>query len=156
MKLESGLHRRCLLAAALLAMNAGAVAAATAYRWTDAAGVVHYEQSPPTDGRPYQTLKPEAPSVIPGPAADDGAKAFLKRAEEDDARRAKARAAVAADKAALATQCADARKRLQFLDENPPNRLRQREADGELRRVDAVDWENQRKAAADVIAKTCQ
>jgi hypothetical protein len=156
MKLKPDLHRCRLLASALLALNAGTLAAATAYRWTDADGVVHYEQSPPADGRAYQTVKPEAPSVIPGAAVDDGAKAFLKRAEEDDARRAKAREAAAADKAALATQCADARKRLQFLDGNPPNRLRQREANGELRRVDATEWESQRKAAGDIIAKTCK
>ena len=159
MKLKPHRYRASTLAAvALLAFGAQA-AAATAYRWTDADGVVHYEQVPPGNGRPYQTITPNPLPATPapaGPVSDNGVKAFLKRAEEDDARRAKARETAATEKAALASQCADARKKLQFLDERPPNRLRERGDNGEVRRMDANDWEAQRKAAGDIIAKTCK
>ncbi|MDB5972051.1 MAG: hypothetical protein JWQ90_4501 [Hydrocarboniphaga sp.] len=128
--------------------------AATAYRWTDADGVVHYAQTPPSSGR-YDIVHPELPPPVAAPA-DDGAKAFLKRIDEQDAAKAKARVAAAAAKQASAQQCADARARLHFLDERPPNRLRTREAGGELKRMDADEWERQRQSAAAAIAKSCK
>lgn len=140
-----------LLTAAMLAPSAYA---ATAYRWTDANGTVHYEQTPPPNGQ-YQIVHPELPPPASAPPGDNGNKAFLKRIEEQDTAKTKARAEAASVKAALDKQCTDARAQLQFLDERPPNRLRTREPGGKLKRMDANDWEKQRQLAADTIKQTC-
>ncbi|WP_428311005.1 DUF4124 domain-containing protein [Hydrocarboniphaga sp.] len=139
----------------LLAVATPAAIAATAYRWTDASGVVHYEQTPPVKGQ-YQTVHPELPPPASAPPGDNGNKAFLKRIEEQDTAKTKARADAASAKEALQQQCSNARAQLQFLDERPPNRLRMREQGGELRRMDADEWEKQRKTAADTIKQSCR
>ena len=93
---------------------------------------------------------------MPGAApADDGAKAFLKRAADEQQRREKARRQTVIDQAAHQADCEQGRQRLAFLDANPPNRLRVREADGNLRRLDAKEWEAQRQTAAQRIAEHC-
>jgi hypothetical protein len=143
--------------ALLLAAMMPTAFAATAYRWTDASGVVHYEQTPPSNGQ-YQTVHPELPPPASAPSGDNGGnanRAFLKRIEEQDTAKTKARADAASAKAALDQQCNNARAQLQFLDERPPNRLRTREPGGELKRMDADEWEKQRKTAADTIKQTC-
>jgi hypothetical protein len=146
---------RIVLAAALLTLNAVTIAA-TAYRWTDAQGVVHYAQTPPANGQ-FETVHPELPPpTSSGAPADNGNKAFLKRMDEQDAAKTKVRELAATAKATSEKQCADARMRLQFLDERPPNRLRTREEGGELKRMDADEWERQRKTAADAVAQSCR
>lgn len=155
MRLSPRSYRPLLPLLAIWAISGGAAAAGTAYRWTDADGVVHYEQTPPANGGRYETVHPSALPPAAGPPVDNGAKAFLKRVEEQDARRAKLREAAAGEKAAAAAVCAEARARLQFLDERPPNRLRERTPGGELKRVDAQDWENDRRKAAEQIAASC-
>ena len=155
-----------LAALASAAMNAADAAATRVYRWTDAQGGVHYDQVPPPNGRRFELVEPAplrpptAPSLaapaVPGAApADDGAKAFLKRAADEQQRREQARRQTVIDQAAHQADCEQGRQRLAFLDANPPNRLRVREADGNLRRLDAKEWEAQRQTAAQRIAEHC-
>lgn len=154
MKLSPRSSLALLLAVATL-MPYAAARSATAYRWTDSSGVVHYEQTPPASGQ-YETVHPELPPPTGGAPTDNGSKAFLKSIQEQDAAQTKARAEAATARAALDGQCRDARSALQFLDERPPNRLRTREPGGELKRMDADEWERRRKAATDTIKQTCQ
>jgi hypothetical protein len=137
-------------------LAAASPAQAQIYRWTDANGVVHYEQVPPP-GRTAEAVNPALPPPAP-PAgdADEAARAFLKRSGDEAARKAAEKQAADAEKSRALAVCLSARREKQFLDERPPNRLLIRETGGETRRMDPGEWEKLQKTASDAIAENCK
>lgn len=69
-----------LLAALAATLIVGSASAAEIYRWKDAKGVVHFSQTPPENGRKYETVKnefagssataPARPAVAPATTAN--------------------------------------------------------------------------------------
>lgn len=102
------------------------------YRWTDANGGVHYSQAPPAEGS-YTRVNSAASSSSSG--SDNGLTSFVKQSEQQDAADAKAHDAEMQAKAKRAEQCAKARERISFLEENIAHRLQVKGPDGEPARM---------------------
>jgi len=104
------------------------------YRWTDSAGVIHFGQNPPDDGK-YTRMKlhDRTSGVNTGvsSAALDSLKASEKAQNLDD----QARRAVVQAKAERAERCAKARERISFLEQQTAHRLYTKGGDGQPERV---------------------
>jgi hypothetical protein len=120
---------KMLIIAGLLlaaATDSSAAGQATYYRWKDANGATHYSDTPPPSGKAQGVTvhqrQPQAPAPAPTPATA-GSHAALGAAET----------------AAMARNCANARQNLGVLD-------------GKAMLVDSTDPQNSRRLSAEQVA----
>ncbi|MDQ3581659.1 MAG: DUF4124 domain-containing protein [Pseudomonadota bacterium] len=141
-----------LLCAALCA--AASPVLAEMYKWRDAAGQVHYSESPPP-GRPVETIKPppKVDSAKARDALDKEIEKFDIRADERRDQEEEARKEAAEDKDNQVA-CEEARRQARSLADKP--RSYRSESDGT--RVTQTDEEHQASIAQTRawIAELCQ
>ena len=124
---------RAVTAAALMVFAWGA-AAQSMYKWVDEKGVTHFSEHPPPDGKKAAKIEPKVtpPSSTP-PAAGGKSGPEQWKAQEADFRkrqveRGQREQAESKERAELEQKCAEARKRLAFLEES--GTIYQRKDDG--------------------------
>lgn len=138
--------RRCGLAVVAALLLQAVPAAAAVYRWVDAAGVVHYSESPPDHGN-YDRLNISTGSSGVHVGVDDlsGKPAASTTAE----------GGIAA-KAQDAERCAKARERIQVLEQTTAHRLMVTGADGQPARMTDEQYNaalSDAHKAADAVCK---
>jgi hypothetical protein len=149
-------HPKTQAAAAALFLLLSAGAGAQIYKWTDAAGTVHYSQTPP----PSQTFTEMAVTPPASSAGEDAAQVqdLITRQrdaatrEAEDKHTAAERAKQLAERAAT---CVKARDDLARLSTGPEQRHLVRDGDGSVRRLSADEHQEMTKRLQQVIADNC-
>ncbi|MDE2148608.1 MAG: DUF4124 domain-containing protein [Gammaproteobacteria bacterium] len=139
--------------AALLLLLLPLCAQAAIYRWTDAGGVIHFSQSPPS-GRAFVRIDPQVPPPTPAPAV----KALDRTAQQlntEQGERQQAHEAELAAKARRAEDCAKARSRISFLEEKTAHRLFVKGSDGQRTRMTQEQFEQQLSQARAAETASC-
>lgn len=131
-------------------------AMAKLYKWVDENGVTQYTQTPPPKGDFSSVKPPPKPAIDPQKAQSDLEKrldAFKGR--RDDINKDKAEAnKEAADKAAKAEKCQQARKNLAFMQSHP--RVREKDKDGKVTLLGEDKRQERIKQANDAIKEYCK
>lgn len=146
--------------AGVLAIAFSTVATAEIYRWVDDNGVVQFSDKPPPDqqsetveiratsrpasnGPPTNAPKPLAQSTGAAPAdAQPEPTVSPEQQAEIDAVRAE--------------NCRRAQSNLQFLQDNPPSRLLDTDAQGNVYRLTVEDHTARMQTASDAVDKYCE
>ncbi len=144
-----------------------ALADANVYRWTDASGQVHFSQTPPGAGKPYDVIQGKrAASTTPlgddgapaGPSADEirsREKQFIENAEADRRAKNEAREKEKAAREQALQKCTAARERVSFLEERTARRLVTKAEDGNYARVPEDEFLKRLEAAKKDVAGNC-
>ncbi len=129
--------------------------AGKAYRWVDENGLTHYTQTPPPD-KPATAIEPPPPPVVGGQKAwdqldrqwqeNETRKETVQKQQLQESEEAKLQAAREAN-------CNAARNNLENL-QGPPRRL-VRSSDGEYRRMDPAERQQQIEKAEQMIEENC-
>lgn len=118
---------------AVIALFSLPAAHAQIYKWTDAAGTVHYSQTPPTNGD-FREMPAAAPPSSSADESEQQMQTLIKRQQESDQREQDEKAKAQAEAAKQLERirlCAKAQKDLNRLQTIPSNRLLARK-DGEV------------------------
>ena len=114
---------RAVTAAALMLFALGAGAQAM-YKWVDEKGVTHFSENPPPDGKKAAKIEPKVtpPSSTPSAAGSKSGPEQWKAQEAEFRKRQVERGqrdqAETRERAELEQKCAEARKRLAFIEEH--------------------------------------
>lgn len=151
--------------APMLFLPALAFADPSVYRWTDAAGQVHFSQTPPPVGTQYDLIQGgKVAATTPsggsprGPTADETHKReqeFIKNAEAERKAKSDAKEKEKTAKAEAAVKCAAAQERATFLEEHTARGLITKAADGTYTRVPQDDFLKQLDAAKKDVTTHC-
>lgn len=128
-------------------------ATAQVYRWTDAAGQVHYTQTPPP-GQPVATVK-----QAPPPAASPGVeqmKAFNAQAARAAEEKAQADAKRRQDREKAEAACTRARSAISTLESRPPSRIARKDEQGQFVRMTPAEHEASLAKARATAEKNCE
>lgn len=139
---------------------------ATAYRWLDGAGQVHYTQVPPASGK-YEVIRSTGATAPATPRStaestsstaglDEETQRFIEEAEASRKAQSEAKAKAKSDKAAAEKKCTEARARHQFLEERTGRRLVVEGADGNLDRMPEDEFLKRLGAAQKEIDTHCR
>lgn len=116
------LATRRAVAAACLALAAAGAFAQAMYRWVDEKGVTHFSEHPPPGDAKATKIQPKVTPPSSGAAAPRGGPEDWKAQELEfrkrQVERGKREQAEEREKAEREARCADARKRLAFLEEH--------------------------------------
>lgn len=137
---------------ALLAAALPLAVAAQVYRWVDEKGVVHYTQTPPPgfDAKKLDEAPPP-PANTPIEQLRDYNAANAQARSEREAAAAKAAQAEAERQRA----CAAAQRRIQFLQNHPPQRIKRKDESGDVVRMSPEDHARDLDKARSVAAQAC-
>lgn len=130
----------------LLLLALPVLAQATVYRWVDAAGQVHYSQTPPPDvGAEPQSIRtvPASPSAPAATRPEAKAPSSAKPAPAE------------VDLEARAKRCREAKERITYLEEKTARRLGIEQPDGSLARMTEEEFQARLQAARDAATKDC-
>ncbi|HUP92159.1 MAG TPA: DUF4124 domain-containing protein [Solimonas sp.] len=143
------MNRKLMLT--LLALAAAPLAQAEMYRWTDAKGTVHYSQSPPPQGK-YAAVTPKAPPPTASPNMD----ALRKTLDESAPKPAKPTQTASTTEGAQRQQlCAQARERLDYLNNHNAHQLATKLPDGAYERWTDEKYASEKTLAQQQQAKNC-
>lgn len=155
-------RRRITVAAwvvALAALSISTISAAKIYRWVDANGVVQYSDKPPAKQQAEAiTVRGAKARPEPPQAANTGSEFAPTETKPDLDAAEPARPSPeqqAAIAAARAENCRRAQSNLQFLQNNPPNRLLDTDESGNVYRLTVEDHTARMQKANDAIGKYC-
>lgn len=145
----------CLVMLLVLAAPAGAE---RVYKWTDAAGNIHYTDAPPQDGE-YEVIETGGTRNEPqGPTSGERAKAWRERQLEEQARDAE-REAVAGERRQAQAQreenCRRARENARVLEQNTRILMPPEEEGGEPVRMSDEERLRRLEEAREKVREFC-
>lgn len=135
----------------LLSLPLSLPAQGTVYRWVDAQGQVHYSQTPP----PTIGAEPQATRSIPAPAPSPAKPAVPTAKSSPSAPAAAPAVDPKVEREARGKRCAEARERIQYLEEKTPRRLGIEQADGSLARMTEEQFQERLDQARAEAGKNC-
>lgn len=153
----------------ILLLPALTLADSTVYRWTDAAGQLHFSQTPPAVGNKYEIIQGRrAASITPAVAADNSGGAgptsdevrtreqeFIKNAEAERNAKSEAKAKEKAAREQAKAKCSAARERVTFLEERTSRRLVTMAEDGNYARMPEDEFLKRLDAAKKEVSDNC-
>jgi hypothetical protein len=122
------------------------------YRWVDASGVVHFSQTPPSEG-PYENVTSSLPQSTTYNADGSVGKPAAKPGQKDAAGADQAATQAKADDA---ERCAKARERISYMEEKTAHRLMVTGPDGGPSRMTDEQFNAEIADAKSAADKYCQ